>query len=130
MAERSSYPSEQADKFLLRLPDGMRERLKAEAEVNKRSMNAEIVARLEASFAEGPKREGRLDAEWIAMIATMAVDRALELLNDESTVPSKPRHPRMPMPEDLPPQDDPNSITEQIRRRDQQAAARIAKKGR
>lgn len=51
MAERSSYPSEQADKFLLRLPDGMRDRLKAEAEANKRSMNAEIVARLEASFS-------------------------------------------------------------------------------
>ncbi|MFC6790568.1 Arc family DNA-binding protein [Methylobacterium komagatae] len=47
---RSEYPSEQADKFLLRFPDGMRDRLKALAEQNKRSMNAEIVARLEASI--------------------------------------------------------------------------------
>ena len=39
-----------SDKFMLRLPNGMRDRLKAEAEANKRSMNAEIVARIEESF--------------------------------------------------------------------------------
>jgi len=50
MADRSQYPSEQADKYLLRLPDGMRERLKDAAKENNRSMNAEIVARLEQSF--------------------------------------------------------------------------------
>ena len=33
---------------MLRLPDGMRDRLKAAAETNKRSMNAEIVERIEA----------------------------------------------------------------------------------
>ncbi|MDW9854060.1 Arc family DNA-binding protein [Sinorhizobium meliloti] len=38
------------DKYVLRLPDGMRDKLKAEAEQNGRSMNAEIVARLEESF--------------------------------------------------------------------------------
>jgi len=43
-----------SDKFVLRLPDGMRDRLKAEAEKNKRSLNAEIVARLEASLAPAP----------------------------------------------------------------------------
>lgn len=35
------------DKYVIRLPDGMRERLKADAEASNRSMNAEIVARLE-----------------------------------------------------------------------------------
>lgn len=39
-----------SDKFMLRLPDGMRERIKVAAEANNRSMNAEIVSRLEASF--------------------------------------------------------------------------------
>jgi hypothetical protein len=39
-----------SDKFMLRLPDGMRDRLKAQAEANKRSMNAEIVARLERTL--------------------------------------------------------------------------------
>ncbi len=47
---REPYPSETQDRFLLRMPDGMRDRLKAEAEANKRSMNAEIVARLEVSL--------------------------------------------------------------------------------
>lgn len=34
----------------LRLPDGMRDRIKDSAKSNNRSMNAEAVARLEASF--------------------------------------------------------------------------------
>lgn len=36
------------DKYVLRMPDGMRNQLKAAAEKNNRSMNAEIVGRLEA----------------------------------------------------------------------------------
>lgn len=36
-----------SDQFPLRLPDGLRDRIKAEADKNGRSMNAEIVARLE-----------------------------------------------------------------------------------
>ena len=43
-------PSDLADKFMLRMPDGMRDRLKAAAKENGRSMNAEIIARLERSF--------------------------------------------------------------------------------
>lgn len=39
------------EKFALRMPDGMRGRLASVALENNRSMNAEIVARLEASFA-------------------------------------------------------------------------------
>lgn len=39
-----------SDKFMLRLPDGMRDRLKAAAEANKRSMNAEIIARIESTL--------------------------------------------------------------------------------
>jgi hypothetical protein len=47
-------PSRTADQFVLRLPDGMRPRIAEAAKANGRSMNAEIVARLEASFAEKP----------------------------------------------------------------------------
>lgn len=36
---------------MLRFPNGLRERIKAAAAGNKRSMNAEIVQRLEESFA-------------------------------------------------------------------------------
>ncbi len=49
-------PGRGSDQFPLRLPDGMRDRLKDEAQKNKRSMNAEIIARLEASFT-APFRE-------------------------------------------------------------------------
>jgi plasmid stability protein len=48
----SSYPSDKQDKFMLRLPDGMRERIKAVAATNNRSMNAEIVATLQEKYPE------------------------------------------------------------------------------
>ncbi|SFZ82394.1 Arc-like DNA binding domain-containing protein [Devosia enhydra] len=38
------------DKYVLRLPDGMRDRIKAAAERNGRSMNAEIVATLDEKY--------------------------------------------------------------------------------
>ena len=38
------------DKFVLRLPDGMRDRIKAVPDKNNRSMNAEIVATLETKY--------------------------------------------------------------------------------
>lgn len=50
------YPSDKQDKFMLRLPEGMRERIRVAAEENGRSMNAEIVARLDKSF-QGPLDE-------------------------------------------------------------------------
>ena len=45
-----SAPSKQLDQFVVRLPDGMRERIKAAADANNRSMNAEIVAALEEKY--------------------------------------------------------------------------------
>lgn len=50
MTERDPYPSETQDRFIVRLPDGMRDRIKAAAEANNRSMNAEVVAALEQAF--------------------------------------------------------------------------------
>lgn len=50
MADESKYPSETADRFQVRLPDGMRDRIKAAADANNRSMNAEIVARLDSTL--------------------------------------------------------------------------------
>lgn len=46
----SEEPRQPQDKYILRMPDGMRDKLKAEAEHNKRSLNAEIVGRLELSL--------------------------------------------------------------------------------
>lgn len=45
------YPSTELDKYMLRLPDGMRMRLKSEAQRNNRSLNAEIVYRLGLTVA-------------------------------------------------------------------------------
>lgn len=53
MSTKPPAPSDTADKFMLRLPDGMRERLKDEASRNGRSMNSEIVSRLEMTLNGG-----------------------------------------------------------------------------
>jgi hypothetical protein len=39
-----------ADKYVLRLPEGMRDRIRKVAEVNRRSMNSEIVYTLEQAL--------------------------------------------------------------------------------
>lgn len=43
-------PVREQDKFMLRLPEGMRDRIRAKADQNGRSMNAEIVALLEREY--------------------------------------------------------------------------------
>lgn len=45
-------PGRGSDQFPLRLPDGMRDRIKAAASDNGRSMNSEIVAALEEKYPE------------------------------------------------------------------------------
>jgi predicted transcriptional regulator len=50
--KQAIYSSRTADKFVLRLPDGMRERIQEIARANHRSMNSEMIARLERSIAE------------------------------------------------------------------------------
>ncbi|MGV1768804.1 Arc family DNA-binding protein [Agrobacterium vitis] len=42
------------DKYVLRFPDGMRDRLKEHAALNNRSLNAEIIHRLEVSLQGDP----------------------------------------------------------------------------
>lgn len=47
MADKPTYPSDAAEKFIVRFPPGVRERIAEAAKANNRSMNAEIVSRLE-----------------------------------------------------------------------------------
>ena len=47
-----TQPARGSDQFPLRLPDGMRDRVKASAERNGRSMNTEIIMALDAAFPE------------------------------------------------------------------------------
>lgn len=45
-------PSRDSDKFMLRLPDGMRDRIAEVAKMNNRSMNAEIISCLSQFYGE------------------------------------------------------------------------------
>lgn len=57
--KQALYSSRTADKFVVRLPDGMRERIADVARNHHRSMNSEIIARLEQSMLQ----EGALGDE-------------------------------------------------------------------
>lgn len=61
---KKTFPSDKLDQYIVRFPDGMRDRIKDEAAKNGRSMNAEIVARLEDSF----------DTEEVLPLASGALD--------------------------------------------------------
>lgn len=50
MEDMQDTPSRDLEKVIVRLPDGMRDLLKATAAANNRSMNAEIVERLQQSL--------------------------------------------------------------------------------
>lgn len=55
------YPSDDADRFQVRMPPGMRDRIAAAATANNRSMNSEIVAALEERYpASDPLREAEI----------------------------------------------------------------------
>lgn len=49
----SKTPLQPQDKFIVRLPDGLRDRIAELAKANGRSMNSEIVQRLQASLEVG-----------------------------------------------------------------------------
>jgi plasmid stability protein len=55
MPNKPPAPSDISDKFMLRLPDGMRDRVAALAKKHNRSMNAEIVASLEQYLLRNEK---------------------------------------------------------------------------
>jgi len=48
------YPSQLAERFQVRMPDGLRDQLRLAAERSGRSMNSEIIARLSQSLALPP----------------------------------------------------------------------------
>ena len=69
--KQAIYSSRTADKFVVRLPEGMRERIAVVARNHHRSMNSEIIARLEQSMLqEGALDEGvsmRLDSPELSL---------------------------------------------------------------
>lgn len=64
-------PSRSADQFVVRLPEGLRDTLKARAASNNRSMNAEIVAILGAAIGD----ETSLGAASVETLLKAVADR-------------------------------------------------------
>ena len=54
----NKFPSRQLDQFNIRLPDGLRDKIKEMAEQNNRSMNAEINFILETAVGDGITGQG------------------------------------------------------------------------
>lgn len=52
MATEERFPSDYAERFQVRMPPGLRDRIAAAAKANGRSMNAEIVHRLSESLED------------------------------------------------------------------------------
>ena len=81
--EKKAFPSELQARFLVRLPDGMRDQIAESAKTNNRSMNAEIVLRLQSSFANPQNDYGLLpgmtEDDMTALIATQ-VDKLADKL--------------------------------------------------
>ena len=69
--KQAIYSSRTADKFVVRLPDGMRERIADVARNHHRSMNSEIIARLEQSLIQedslGDELNLRLDSPELSL---------------------------------------------------------------
>jgi len=80
----TSNTGRESDKFMLRFPDGMRERVAEAAKTNGRSMNAEIIQRLEHSFTpweERPWEERMVTDIDRAMLATLTEKERNALLD-------------------------------------------------
>lgn len=74
-----------SDKFLVRLPEGMRDRLNEAARENRRSMTAEVSHRLQASFDADSRCTRTVESKsgvvlHLTLTPGMTVEEVLELL--------------------------------------------------
>jgi plasmid stability protein len=65
--KQAVYTSRNADKFVVRLPDGMRERIAEVARSHHRSMNSEIIARLEESMVSESNNVEAIDSHTMSI---------------------------------------------------------------
>lgn len=85
MSEKD-YPSRKLDQFVVRFPDGMRDRIRDAAAENKRSMNAEIIATLELAY---PSREQQLKLPGFPPEESVDADKqSVRVMLDPSLDPS------------------------------------------
>lgn len=89
-------PAKDLEKFIIRMPNGLRDRIKLAAEKNNRSMNAEVVATLEDAYPEHDFDFGSFMLTWMVPItkATSEAERQ-ELIDGAnaflSTLPTDAR---------------------------------------
>lgn len=74
---KTPYPSDTQDRFIVRFPEGMRDQIATIAKANGRSMNAEIVARLEKSL-----RDEVTDKVMGAVMTPAWLDKFMERVNE------------------------------------------------
>ncbi|WP_116894847.1 Arc family DNA-binding protein [Pseudomonas savastanoi] len=81
-----STSSRDADKFVVRLPDGMRAQINQVSEKNHRSMNSEIIKRLERTLHEDAT--GILNVDLMDQLSNRCkeLEARLEQLQDQPTV--------------------------------------------
>ncbi|MGS1042258.1 Arc family DNA-binding protein [Burkholderia glumae] len=82
MTKPTQPPSRTAEQFVVRFPDGMRDRIAEAAKANNRSMNAEIVARLEQSFGSDEPLDPKV-AEAVATLTDVAMNMMRTMNDDE-----------------------------------------------
>lgn len=81
-----STSSRDADKFVVRLPDGMRDKINEVAGKNHRSMNSEIIKRMERTLLEDAT--GILNVDLMEQLSNRCkeLEARLEELQDQPTV--------------------------------------------
>ncbi len=68
------------DKFIVRLPSGLRNRIKIAADANNRSMNAEVVATLEAQYPAPPANYEDFADDLVAIVQARTVKERDQLI--------------------------------------------------
>ncbi|MDM5178490.1 Arc family DNA-binding protein [Massilia sp. DJPM01] len=115
---KKPYPSEVLDRYIVRLPDGMRDQIARAAEKNGRSMNSEIVARLAFTFEKdltdwvSGNAVERADAgkyDEIADLIVQHLERRLVFQTKPGTLPDpqSPSAAQLEAPADPPPKPKP-----------------------
>lgn len=81
-----STSSRDADKFIVRLPDGMRDQINEVARTSRRSMNKEIIKRLERTLHEDATGIRNVDHMEQLSKRCMELEARVEELQNEPTV--------------------------------------------
>jgi len=89
MTDETKFPSQLAERFQVRMPDGLRDRIADAAKANGRSMNAEIVAALTEKFPEPTDPEFEKFYEMAQRIAPKDLKRLLVELIDKDIASGK-----------------------------------------